>query len=140
MLWLCQMLISNKLYLPSSFTSMVCSSFSNVASSSLLHYNTHFSTRKEVHQVRHSYHEVKSSKSHEKLKEIWKSYALFLKFNICFFNTFQPWLCPKIQNFIHEFIPFNNAYFQHKITSQKHLNSWDNSPKIQGKSDKKNQR
>lgn len=61
------MLIFNKLYLPSSFTSMACSSLSNVASSSLFRHNAHFATRYKIHQVKDSYHEVKSSRSHRKV-------------------------------------------------------------------------
>lgn len=71
--WLCQMLISNKFYLPSRFTSMACSSLSTVASSWFFHQNGHFATGKKEDQVKPSYYEVKSSKSHgkviKKLKE-----------------------------------------------------------------------
>lgn len=138
------MLISNNFYLPSNFTSMACSSLSNISSSSFFHYNGHFATRKKVHQIRHSYHKIKSSKNHGKVTKNSRKLGKFLQYivnSILVFSTISNLdSCKKKQNWIHKFTPFKIDYFQRKLTSQKHLKSWDNSPKIQGKSGEKNQR
>lgn len=52
--------------LSSSFTSMTCSSLSNVASSSFFHYNSHFATKKIGIKLVSMNHKCKSSKSNKK--------------------------------------------------------------------------
>ena len=64
-----QMLISNnsRFSLPSSSILMVFSSSPDALSTSFSHHNANFATRMKVHQIRHSYHGLKSSKCYGKV-------------------------------------------------------------------------
>lgn len=80
---------------------MACSSFSNVASSSFFHYNAQFSTRKKGHQVRQSYHGLKSSKYYGKVmknsRKLGKILHYVLNLNLVFSTLPDLDSCQKIK-------------------------------------------
>lgn len=108
-----QMLIfkNSRFHFPSNSILMAFSSFSSVPSSSFFHHNDQFSTRKKVHQVRYSYHGLKSSKCYGKLKKTLH-YSLNL---ILIFSTLSNIdSYPKSQNLIHKFTPFKSILLNTK--------------------------